>query len=137
MRVAAALLTCSLAFGCAHESNNKEQLVDWRQRHPAAAQELCAWAMQHPRASDQLLLWASNWPERVQELFHWAQAHPGFGWEQLVAQRPDWADFAQLASQHPRAVNQMLDWARRHPAAANDLAAHPGAEHFAGKRNAC
>jgi hypothetical protein len=126
-----------LAIGCAHGPTNQEELADWNQRHPAAAQELCAWTQQHRRASDQLLLWESDNPGRAQELFGWAEQNPGSAWEQFVAQRPDYGDFASLASQHPRAVNQQLDWARRHPDAANDLASHPGAEHFAGKRNAC
>jgi hypothetical protein len=137
MRLATALLACSLALGCAGEARGKSALHDWADRNPEASQELCAWSAQHLRASDQLLSWESRNPERAQELINWSVQNPGYGWEHFVAQRPEFKDFAALASQHPRAVNQQLDWARRHPQAAIDLVSHPGAERFAGKRNAC
>jgi hypothetical protein len=133
-----AAAVCSIALACAHDAlTPKQELAGWDQRHPEAAQELCAWARQHTRASDQLLLWESNNGPRAEELLQWATANPGYGWQSFVAQHQEWQDFAAIASQHPRAVNQMVDWERRHPEAAHDLLEHQGAMRFAGKRNAC
>jgi hypothetical protein len=138
MRLALATLGCSLMIGCAHDAPSpKQELAGWKESHPEAAQELCAWSRQHPRASDQLLLWESNNGPRALELQQWAAANPGYGWESFLSQHQEWQDFAGIASQHPRAVNQMVDWGRRHPRAAQELLEHQGAMRFAGKRNAC
>ena len=138
MKLVLAAVGCSLVIACAHETvSPKQELAGWDQRHPQAAQELCAWARQHPRASSQLLLWESDNGPKARELLQWAAANPGYGWESFLAQHQEWQEFAGIASQHPRAVNQMVDWQRRHPDAAQDLLEHQGAMRFAGKRNAC
>jgi hypothetical protein len=137
MNFAKAVLGCSLLAACAHEGTPKEQLRSWNHRHPAAAQELCAWTAQHPRASDRLLTWEGNNGGRAEEVLRWAASNPGYGWETLAAQRPEMKDFAVLASQHPRAANQLLDWQRRYPDAAQDLLEHQEAVRFAGRRSAC
>jgi hypothetical protein len=137
MKLALAALGCSLAAGCAHGGSPKQDLADWHDRHPQAAQELCAWIQQHPHASDRILTWQANDAARADELLRWAEQNPGFGWEAFVSAHTGWQDYAGIAAQHPRAANQLLDWGRRHPQAAHDLLEHQGALQFAGKHGAC
>ena len=138
MRALLPALGCSLLLACAGSpASPKQQHAGWRERFPAAAQELCAWTLQHPRASEQLTVWAAGHGDHAAELFRWTVENPGYGWEAFLAQHADWQDLAAIASQHPRAANQLLAWERRHPDAAQDLLGHEGALRFAGKRRAC
>ena len=130
---------CVLGFvACAHTgtaATPQQALLDWHNRYPVAAQDLCLVEGAHSVAANRLLDWERNNPVQAQEILEWAATHPGEPLPAFLRDHPSirvdesfWGNSA---------VRLLLDWASRHPDAALALAYDPDVLKWSAEHHVC